>query len=474
MRRACLVFLMLPFSAPVFAGPGHDAYDTAVYLQHCWRRPVIFEPDVASKLAADPPPPCDNAALSAWLAARDLESVSSDAVLYMRSIPEPRGPGLPVSSERTWKHIVFDVVVRPVRKNESWDVSDSSNEGMFAPVRRELTARELKEAGDWILQNAALPPATAWLDWKNLPPETARLQFEIALEGVKLSKDGAERIVGWVGGSAHRIILGHFDEGRFALEWLSPLLPDAAEQRLDYRDVDGDGVAEIWSVNDFGAGNQMGWKLAIFNLSGVELTRDTGDCEGGKHLITEQHVDSPLPSACEIIGSSIYHHLRNDDSGKISLEAEFDFRGWDEDTRSYELIGGKYVWTNKPTAADFYKRGQEAYRDKDYWTAAQRFEKAAKADPKNAQYANDAGFAFYKSGCSRNAIFCQDAVFWLKKAIEVDPKRAIAYLNLGDAYRELKNNAEARKAYLQYLELAPESSQAASVKKKIEALATAQ
>jgi len=89
---------------------------------------------------------------------------------------------------------------------------------------------------------------------------------------------------------------------------------------------------------------------------------------------------------------------------------------------------------------------------------------AARADSSNAEYTNNAGFAYYQMGKYG------ESVLWLEKTISIDPKRAVAYLNLGDAYAKLKRNAKARQAYSKYLELAPDSKSAPKVKKKLDAL----
>ena len=66
----------------------------------------------------------------------------------------------------------------------------------------------------------------------------------------------------------------------------------------------------------------------------------------------------------------------------------------------------------------------------------------------------------------------EESVVWFKKAIYIDPKRAVAYLNLGDACVKLSHNAEARQAYTKYLELSPNSKSASEVKAKLAALPT--
>jgi tetratricopeptide (TPR) repeat protein len=78
--------------------------------------------------------------------------------------------------------------------------------------------------------------------------------------------------------------------------------------------------------------------------------------------------------------------------------------------------------------------------------------------------ANNAGFALYKLGKY------EDAVQWFQKAIGIDANRAVAYLNLGDAYAMLQRKQEARQAFEKYLELAPNGRSAASVKEKLRAL----
>jgi len=103
-------------------------------------------------------------------------------------------------------------------------------------------------------------------------------------------------------------------------------------------------------------------------------------------------------------------------------------------------------------------------KEKNYEAAAAKFAEAAYLNPKSAEYSNNAGFALYQTRKY------EASVDWLKKAVGIDPKRAVAYVNLGDAYAKLKRNAEARQAYKEYLELAPDSKSAPDVKKKLEAL----
>ena len=64
----------------------------------------------------------------------------------------------------------------------------------------------------------------------------------------------------------------------------------------------------------------------------------------------------------------------------------------------------------------------------------------------------------------------EDAVKWFQKAIAFDPKRAVAYLNLGDAYFDQQKKAEAKDAYGKYLALAPNSKTAPAVRDKMKLL----
>jgi len=82
----------------------------------------------------------------------------------------------------------------------------------------------------------------------------------------------------------------------------------------------------------------------------------------------------------------------------------------------------------KRTASIHNDRGIALYREKRYEDALKEFFAATRADPLDAQFANNAGFAYYRLGEN------EQSVVWLKRAIELDPKRAVAYLNLGDTF----------------------------------------
>jgi Tfp pilus assembly protein PilF len=58
----------------------------------------------------------------------------------------------------------------------------------------------------------------------------------------------------------------------------------------------------------------------------------------------------------------------------------------------------------------------------------------------------------------------------LLKAIEIDPRRAVAYANLADAYMKLGKTTEARQYYEKYAEMAPNSPTIEYVRKKLDEL----
>jgi tetratricopeptide (TPR) repeat protein len=62
------------------------------------------------------------------------------------------------------------------------------------------------------------------------------------------------------------------------------------------------------------------------------------------------------------------------------------------------------------------------------------------------------------------------AIVLINGAGALDPNRAIAYLNLGDAYLQLGKKSEAKQAYEKYLQLQPNSKAAASVQEKVKSL----
>jgi uncharacterized caspase-like protein/peptidoglycan/xylan/chitin deacetylase (PgdA/CDA1 family) len=109
-------------------------------------------------------------------------------------------------------------------------------------------------------------------------------------------------------------------------------------------------------------------------------------------------------------------------------------------------------------------RGLQLYKEKQYAAAEAQFTEALKLRPDFALAANNLGFVYYKQEKHK------EAARWFENAIKIDPSRAVAYFNLGDALAQSGDKAGAAKAYRTYLELAPNSPAAATVKQQLEKL----
>jgi tetratricopeptide (TPR) repeat protein len=60
-----------------------------------------------------------------------------------------------------------------------------------------------------------------------------------------------------------------------------------------------------------------------------------------------------------------------------------------------------------------------------------------------------------------------DAISWYQKTIQVDPRRAVAYVNLADLYYKLDRVADSRPLYEKYLELKPNDTYATTVRARL-------
>src|SRR5258708_39938014 len=67
----------------------HSAYDVALHLQHCTKRPVFFVLSIAEQLTADSLPPCEKGPLDNWLSPRKVKLIWTDSVILLRNIPMP-------------------------------------------------------------------------------------------------------------------------------------------------------------------------------------------------------------------------------------------------------------------------------------------------------------------------------------------------------------------------------------------------
>ena len=76
-------------------------------------------------------------------------------------------------------------------------------------------------------------------------------------------------------------------------------------------------------------------------------------------------------------------------------------------------------------------------------------------------FGSEAGFIYY-----RQDKFVE-AARWFDNAIRMDPSRAIAYLNLGEAHEKAGDAQRANKAYATYLELAPKGPAAEKLRERL-------
>ena len=277
----------------------------------------------------------------------------------------------------------------------------------------------------------------------------------------------------WPSGSAGRMIYGEMRDGKYQMLGDSPLLNGHGQ--LDLADVNGDGWDElVWRSDTCGAQNCAPEELVIFDREGRELTRQA------KCVVDPIYPFNETDGVCAIVGEEItVGDATLLPQGKRS-PVEIVVNSWEVDgkDRVFKLVDGTYIpfegntraespLTSVRDAANLNEEGMMQMRERRYTDARETFLKAANLDPSNALYPNNAGFAYYKSG---DYYF---AIEWLGRAIQIDPKRAIAYLNRGDAFAKLDpndSNSMARKDYEKFLELAPDSKAAPEVRKKIDAL----
>jgi hypothetical protein len=278
--------------------------------------------------------------------------------------------------------------------------------------------------------------------------------------------------------STARLVYGELRGGKLGMLWDSPLF-NFFNGDVYLRDVNGDGTYEM-AIESENYGNWEYPMFVIFDKDGREITRQ-------KKCDTTIAADANFTAedgTCAIFGTEVQFGSDTrmprdpDDQSPIPPE-EIYVTAWYGDGKNhvFKLSGGMYVpgppvqafppdpLPETPSPAALNQEGLRLIRGKDYATAELRFMRASLlAGDKNPEYANNLGFAFYK--LEKYDL----AVYWLKKTTELDPRRSVAYLNLGDTYAKINRNAEAREAYKKYLELAPDSKAAPDVKKKLESL----
>jgi tetratricopeptide (TPR) repeat protein len=305
-------------------------------------------------------------------------------------------------------------------------------------------------------------------------PGAIDTSLNIALWEGQLGPDGDKSVVAVVNGqpifSTARLVYGELRGGKYQILWDSPLF-NLLHANIYFRDVNNDGAKEI-VIESTTYGNQEYPILVIFDKEGREITRQR-KCDTlsgtGDNFNQED-------GTCAIFGEDITFSENEEGPKEIYV------KNWDDSknhifklNRDSSYVPGPPVAGSfppepplpppPPDPAQLNQQGIRLMRLKDYTSAIIAFERADLfAAHKNPEYANNVGFAMYKAGRY------EASVDWLNTTISLDPKRAVAYLNLGDALIELKRIPEAREAYKKYLELAPDSKAVPDVKKKLDAL----
>lgn len=278
--------------------------------------------------------------------------------------------------------------------------------------------------------------------------------------------------------STARLAYGELRGGKLIMLWDSPLF-NFFNGDLYFRDVNGDGTYEM-AIESENYGNWEYPMFVIFDKDGREMSRQR-KCDTA--IAADQNF-TEADGTCAIFGTEVQFgsdtRMPRDPDDQTPIPAEEVYvTHWYGDGKNhvFKLSGGMYVpgppvqafppdpLPETPNPAALNQEGLRLIRMRKYAEAEGKFMRASLlAGDKNPEYANNLGFAYHKL---EKYDF---AVYWLKKTIELDPKRSVAYLNLGDAYAKLNRNADARDVYKKYLELAPDSKAAPDVKKKLDAL----
>lgn len=337
---------------------------------------------------------------------------------------------------------------------------------------------EAPEIGKAILDRARMIPfAVAMANNAGFPtPGAVDTNLNIAMWVGQLGPDKDKSVVAVINGrsifSTARLVYGEMRGGRYVMLWDSPLF-SVLHGNIYFQDVNGDGNKEI-VIESTTYGNQQYPIMVIFDRNGREITRQT-KCD------TKTSADGNIneeDGTCVIFGEEIT--LSDNGEGPKDIYV----RNWDDgQNHVFKLSNGVYVpgpavkgnfppappLEKTPNAAEANEEGLKLIRAKDYASAELKFQEASLlTGNKNPEYANNVGFALYKEEKYDLAIT------WFEKAINLDPQRAVAYVNLGDAFAKQSRNNEARQAYAKYLELAPNSKAAPEVRKKLDALTPSQ
>lgn len=428
-------------------------------VRDVYRKPAIWDSNL--RVLADPAVsqcPSSESALRDMFAARGIRVFDAgDFVFVVASMLfQPRAGGTePPHAVLKWSTIKIHLNLQ------------SLNEGDALPEKAPKIAKE-------ILERARMVPfAVAGANNEGFPvPGALDTNLNIAVWTGQLGSGKYESVVAIISGrplfSTARLVYGELRDGEYVLLWDSPLFT-VLHGKVYFADVNGDGNKEI-VIESTTYGNQEYPMLLIFDSDGREITRQR-KCDTG---IAADDNFNEEDGTCAVFGEDIT--FSENEQGPKDIYV----KNWeDSQNHIFKLSNGLYVpgppvtgefppapaVEKTPSAAEANAQGMKLMQQRDYSGAVTKFMLAdLLAGHKNALYANNVGFALYKE--EKYDL----AVRWFQNAIEIDPQRAVAYLNLGDALAKLNRSKEAREAYSKYLDLAPNSKSAAEVKKKLDAL----
>lgn len=391
---------------------------------------------------ADRPCPGDRTSLQSFLQERQIVAFETpDWVFLSRLVAEPGDPDFVLqqrSSTQKWKRIkiVTDIqLVKPAKEDGTLEIS------------QEQASMAVQEG----LLHARIPPLVEPESSTNGDEGVIRLKIEVTK--ARLGAGDPEAVISVVHqveslSEEARMIYGEMRDGKYRVIWDSPLFKFGA---IGFRDVTGDGSKEVLIDSQTNDVRHTYQALMILDREGHELTRPQGCDPGGINGV-----------ACPLEGGP--------DEDIVFSENESGPQQINVGSEEYKLTDGLYAGppgkSRRIFAAEENERGVRNVRAGKYSTAVRCFKLATGYDARNAEYINNLAFAEFKLGQYDNSIQ------HLYETLELDPRRAVAYLNLGDAYlrKDPNSTAVARQLYAEYLELAPDSKAAPEVKKKLDSL----
>jgi Tetratricopeptide repeat len=402
--------------------------------------------------------------------AQDFMYVIPEKLFQFFDQPQELYPGGPVQAWPTlkWSSITVHLNVQKWSKDE------------------DLPAKASEIANQILQQARMIPLAVSGGPGEGFPNKGAvDADVNIAIWQGSLGPAGEQSVVACINGrgrtefSTARLVYGELRDGKYVMLWDSPLF-NILHGNIYFGDINADGWKEFL-IESSNYGNHEYPMLVIFDHEGHEITRqkrcDTAIAADANFIAED--------GTCAIFGEDVDFsndvNFPADPEEAAKLPQDIYVTSWDGDGRNhvFKLVDGIYVpgppidgafpppppTEKTPTAAEVNEQGLKLIQQRDYSKAVTTFMFADRlAYHKNAEYANNVGFALYK------AARYQASVDWLNMTIRLDPKRAVAYLNLGDALAKLNRNPEARDAYEKYLELAPNSKAAPDVKEKLATL----